>query len=278
MQNKDDVIEIDLQELVGLLIHWLWLLVLCGAVCGIAGLLICKLTITPMYESTTRIFILNRNNNSTTVSYSDLQTSTQLTKNYTPLIKSRDVLERVIEKCGLEQSYEGFASRVSVSTVGDTSLIAITVTDADPAMAQLLAKEVRILASEHIKDVMDIEAANLETEANLPTRPSSPSAKRWTMIGGLLGVFVCAAILVIQYLLDDTIKSAEDVERYLGLSTLAMIPVVEQNDKHKKKKSHSEHFDSEMVKAVDEENNANMDLVVQDLQVGSHSGDREGNK
>lgn len=276
MQNKDDVIEIDLQELVGLLIHWLWLLILCGAVCGIAGLLICKLMITPLYESTTRIFILNRNN-ATTVSYSDLQTSTQLTKNYTPLIKSRDVLEKVIEKCGLNETYESFAGRVSVATVGDTSLIAITVTDPDPAMAQLLAKEVRILASEHIKDVMDIEAANLETEANLPSKPSSPSAKRWTLIGGLLGLFVCAAILVIQYLLDDTIKSAEDVERYLGISTLAMIPVVEQNDKHKKKKSHSEHFDSEMVKAVDEENNANMDLIVQDLQVGTNSGSREGN-
>lgn len=273
MQNKDDVIEIDLQELVGLLIHWLWLLILCGFVTAVAGFLICKLMITPMYESTTRIFILNKNNQAA-VSYSDLQTSTQLTKNYTPLIKSRDVLESVIEKCGLNTTYEGFASRVSVATVGDTSLIAITVTDPDPAMAQLLAKEVRILASEHIKQVMDIQAANLETEANLPTRPSSPSVKRWTMIGGLLGVFVCAAILVIQYLLDDTIKSAEDVERYLGLSTLAMIPIAETADKHKKKKSHSEHFDSEMVKAVDEENNANMDLVVQDLQVEKQEGDK----
>ncbi len=272
MQNKEDVIEIDLQELVGLLIHWLWLLILCGAVTGISGLLICKLLITPQYESTTRIFILNKNN-AATVSYSDLQTSTQLTKNYTPLIKSRDVLESVIEKCGLNETYESLARRVSVATVGDTSLIAITVTDPDPAMAQLLAKEVRILASDHIKAVMEIQAANLETEANLPTSPTSPNAKRWTLIGALLGVFVCAAILVIQYLLDDTIKSAEDVERYLGLSTLAMIPIAEQNDKHKKKKSHSEHYSSEMVKAVEEESNANMDLVVQDLKVDSKDGE-----
>lgn len=272
MQNKEDVIEIDLQELVGLLIHWLWLLILCGAVTGIAGLLICKLLITPQYESTTRIFILNKNN-AATVSYSDLQTSTQLTKNYTPLIKSRDVLESVIEKCGLNETYESLAKRVSVATVGDTSLIAITVTDPDPAMAQLLAKEVRILASDHIKAVMEIQAANLETEANLPTSPASPSAKRWTLIGALLGVFVCAAILVIQYLLDDSIKSAEDVERYLGLSTLAMIPIAEQNDKHKKKKSHSEHYSSEMVKAVEEESSANMDLVVQDLKVDGKNGE-----
>ncbi|MBR6478338.1 MAG: protein-tyrosine kinase [Lachnospiraceae bacterium] len=264
MQSKEDVIEIDLQELVGLLFHWLWLLILCGMVTGITGFLICKLTVTPQYESTTRIFILNRANDQN-LSYSDLQTSNQLTKNYAPLIKSRDVLEKVIQTCGLAESYESFASRVKVGTVNDTNLIAITVTDADPAMAQLLAKEVRIEASAHIKSVMEVQAANLETEANLPTRPSGPSARKWAMIGGLLGVFACAAILVIQYLLDDSIKSAEDVERYLGLSTLAMIPVAGQSEKHKKRKESHEHFDKEMVKAVDEEN-SNMDIVVQDIK------------
>ena len=265
MQSKDDVIEIDLQELFMLLFHWLWLLILCGVVTATIGFAWCKLTVTPWYESTTRIFILNRANEST-VSYSDLQTSNQLTKNYTPLIKSRDVLEKVIETCGLTESYESLAGRVKVATVGDTNLISITVTDSDPAMAQLLAKEVRIEASDHIKKVMEVQAANLETEANLPKRPSGPSAKKWGMIGGLLGVFVCAAILVIQYLLDDSIKSAEDIEKYLGLSTLAMIPIVDKDEKHKKKKEKShEHFDSDMVKAVDEEA-ANMDLVVQDLK------------
>ena len=265
MQSKDDVIEIDLQELVGLLIHWLWLLILCGLVAGTVGFIACKMMVTPWYESTTRVYVLNRNSEQN-VSYSDLQVSTQLTKNYVPLIKSRDVMEKVIATCGLEESFESLSGRVKVATVSDTNLISITVTDADPAMAQLLAKEVRIEASEHIVNVMKVDAVNLETEANLPTRPSGPSAKKWGMIGALLGVFVVAAILVIQYLLDDTIKSAEDVERYLGLSTLAMIPIAEQTDKHKKKSGSREHFDSEMMKAADEENDS-MDVVVQDLKI-----------
>lgn len=264
MQNKDDVIEIDLQELVGLLIHWLWLLALCGIATGLAGFLICKLTITPTYESTTRIFILNKANEQN-VTYSDLQTSSQLTKNYTQLIKSRDVMEKVIQTLDLGGSPEGLASRVKVNAVNDTNLIAITVSDPDPVMAQKIAIEVRKEASIHIEEVTEIQAANLETEANLPKKPSGPSKKKWAMIGALLGVFACAAILIIQYLLDDSIKSAEDVERYLGLSTLAMIPIAEQNDRHKKKKGSHEHFDSEMVKAVDEDH-ADMDLVVQDLK------------
>ncbi|MBO4290487.1 MAG: protein-tyrosine kinase [Lachnospiraceae bacterium] len=267
MQNKDDVIEIDLQELFGLLFHWLWLLILCGIVAGLTGLIVCKLFVTPQYESTTRIFILNKNN-SATVSYSDLQTSTQLTKNYTPLIKSRDVLESVIATCGLDETFEKFSLRVKVAPVGDTSLIAITVTDPDPAMAQLLAKEIRIVASDHIKQVMEIQAANLETEANLPTKPAGPSAKKWALVGTMLGVFACAGVLIIQFLLDDTIKSAEDVERYLGLSTLAMIPVIDQNEKNKKKKGHAghEHYGTETSRESDEEV-SDMEVVVQDLRV-----------
>lgn len=264
MQNKDDVIEIDLQEIFSLLLHWIWLIVLCAVVAGAAGFLYCKLMVTPLYESTTRIFILNKNSNST-VSYSDFQTSNQLTKNYTPLIKSRDVLESVIATCGLNKTYESFQGKVKVETVGDTNLIAITVTDPDPAMAQLLAKEVRIAASEHIKQVMEIQAANLETEANLPTKPSSPKPKKWGMVGAVVGAAACIAFLVIQFLLDDTIKSAEDVEKYLGLSTLGMIPIIEQNDG--KKKKHTEYVDPGMVKAVEDDNTADMDIVVQELKV-----------
>ncbi len=269
MQNKEDVIEIDLQELVMLLIHWLWLLVACGLVCGVIGFLVCKLTVTPWYESTTRVFVLTRSNQQT-LTNSDLQMSNTLTKNCTPLIKSRAVMEKVIETCGLNDSPESLASRIKVAAVNDSNLISITVTDADPAMAQLIAKEVREEARKHIVSVTDIEAVNNETEANLPTHPSGPSAKKWGMIGALLGVFVCAAIIVIRYLLDDSIKSAEDVERYLGLSTLAMIPVAETNEKHKKKSSREhEHISSEMVKAVEED--AANDLVVQDL----HSNEGE---
>ncbi len=264
MQDKDDVIEIDLQELFLLLLRWLWLIVICGVAAALVGLMICIFLVTPQYQSTTRIFILNRNGE-TAISYTDLQMSTTLTKNYAPLIKSRDVLESVIATCGLDEKYEQLNGRVDVETVGDTSLIAITVTDPDPAMAQLIAKEIRIAASDHIKEVMDVQAANLETEANYPEKPSSPSKMKWTLVGGLLGVFVCCAIIIIQFLLDDTIKSAEDVEKYLGLSTLAMIPIVEQGDKDKKKKGHGGHYEAGSSRGTEDET-SDMDIVVQDLK------------
>ena len=238
MQNmqEEDVVEIDLQEIFMLVIHWLWLIVLCGIVTGILGFVISYFVITPQYESTTKVYILNKQNTNT-LTYSDVQLGTQLTKDYAQLIKSRTVLEKVIETCTLDESYGGFNSRVKVETLSDTRIIAITVTDTDPLRAQLLANEIRKVASEHIKNVMDIQAVNVAEEANLPEAPSSPNILKWTAIGLLLGAFLCLAIIVVRFLLDDTIKTSDDVERYLELSTLAMIPVIEGTQDKKKGRS-----------------------------------------
>ena len=226
MQNTDDVIEIDLKEIFGVLINKLWIIAICGIVAGIAGFCISNFAITPQYQSTTKVYILNKQNG-TNVTYNDLQMGTQLTKDYKVLITSRDVLEEVIENCQLNEKYGSLSARVTVESISDTRIIAITVEDPNPVNAQFLADEIRKVAAEHIKQVMDIEAVNVVEEANLPEHPASPSVMKWTALALMLGACLCAGIILLRYLLDDTVKTSEDVEKYLGLSTLAMIPIME---------------------------------------------------
>ena len=245
MENREDIIEIDLQELFGIVLHHLWLIILSGIVTGTIGFCVSFFLLTPQYESTTKIYILTRQN-SNTVTYSDMQLGTQLTKDYTELIKTRDVLERVIINCGLQESYEKFTDRVKVSAISDTRIVSITVRDADPAVAQQLAGEICKAAAEHIKNVTDIEAVNVAEEANLPLRPADPSIPKWTVIGALLGMLLAGGIVVLRFLLDDTVKTSEDVERYLGLSTLAMIPVIDEEKSQNGKKSKKKHRSPEV--------------------------------
>lgn len=234
--NTEDVMEIDLKEVFGVLLHRAWMIILCGILAGVIGFLISNFLLTPMYQSTTKVYILNKQENST-LTYSDVQLGTQLTKDYQELIKSRYVLEQVIDAYSLSDNYEAFSDKVSVTTPTDTRIISITVEDASPVMAQRLADEIRTVASEHIKNVMDIQAVNTAEEANLPVEPSSPSVMKWTVIAAAIGIFISAGIILVFFLLDDTIKTADDVEKYLELSTLALIPVAEGAKKDKKKKS-----------------------------------------
>lgn len=231
MQNveNNDVVEIDLMEIFGLMLHRLWLIILCAVAAGAVGYAVSRFVLTEEFESTTRIYVLNRQNDDT-LTYTDVQLGTQLTKDFREIIKSRYVLEQVIDICGLAESSGSLASRVSVDTQTDTRIVTITVTDTDPARAQYIANELREAAAERIKNVMDIQAVNVVDEANLPTVPSAPSVTKWTAIGFLLGAFLCMAVVLIQFLLDDTIKTSDDIEKYLGLSTLGMIPMREEKE------------------------------------------------
>lgn len=228
MENND-VVEIDLMEIFGLMLHRLWLIVLCAVAAGAVAYAVSRFVLTEQFESTTRIYVLNRQNDDT-LTYSDVQLGTQLTKDFAQIIRSRYVLEQVIGVCGLEDTSAMLASRISVDTQSDTRIITITVTDKDPAMAQYIADELREASAERIMNVMDIQAVNVVDEANLPTSPSAPSVPKWTAIGFLLGAFLCMAVVLVQFLLDDTIKTSDDIEKYLGLSTLGMIPMREEKE------------------------------------------------
>lgn len=237
MENRteNDEIEIDLLEVFSILLSKLWLILSAGLFMALVCFAVSKFLLTPTYESTTKIYILNKTDNSS-VTYSDVQMGTQLTKDYAELINSRYVLEEVIQKLSLPMEYKELLKKVSVTTPSDTRIVSITVTDTDPVQAMNIANCIREAASDHIQNVMDIEAVNVVETANMPTEKAGPSVMKWTLIGGMLGVLILCAIILVQYLLDDTIKSSEDVEKYLGLSTLALIPVSEDASTGKKKK------------------------------------------
>lgn len=225
-RRDTDTIEIDLLELVGVLLRRIWLIIGIGLFVAMAAFAVSRYLIAPTYESTTKIYILNKNEN-TTVTYTDVQLGSQLTKDYRELIGSRYVLEEVIQNLGLDLEYKGLQKKVSVSTPEDTRVIYITVKDNDPVTAMNIANSVREAASRHIENVMDIDAVNVVETANMPTEKASPSCMRWAVIGGVLGCLAVCAVVLVRFLLDDKIKSSEDVEKYMGLSTLGLIPVRE---------------------------------------------------
>ena len=187
-QNNRDEIEIDLLELLHILLGRWWLILGIGFLAAVIGLMISSFVLTPVYESTTKIYILNKNETAS-VTYSDVQMGTQLTKDYAELINSRYVLEEVIQKLALdEMEYDELLNKVSVETPTDTRIVSVTVEDTDPVQAMHIANCIREVAGEHIQNVMDIEAVNVVETANMPTDKAGPNMRVWTVGGGGMGV------------------------------------------------------------------------------------------
>ena len=226
--NRDDVIEIDLVELLGVILHNLWIIIVSGVIVAAVALLVSYFVITPKYESVTKIYVISKTN-ADTMTYSDLQAGSTLTKDYKELVKSRPVLEEVIAETGIDVELKGLEEQITVEVPTDTRIVSITVEDKDPYEARIIADSVRIAASKHIREVMDTEAVNVVEEASLPIEKSSPSILKNTAIGYAVGLFLAIAIVIINYIMDDTIKTPDDVEKFLGVSVLGSIPYSEND-------------------------------------------------
>ncbi len=241
-QVQSEEIEIDLVELIGLIINKLWIIVICAGLAGAIAFVLSEYVITPQYISTTKMYIINRQSNET-LTYSDLQTGTQLTKDYQELVTSRPVLEEVRKELSLTMDNKALKSKITVSVPTDTRIVTITVQDSSPELAQAIADAIRNSASSHISAVMNTEAVNVVEYADLPLDPSSPKIVKNTVIGGAIGAFISMAFIIIIYIMDDTVKNPDDVEHYLKVSVLGSIPYEEENEEsdgpvaEKKKKS-----------------------------------------
>lgn len=232
--REDGEVTIDLLELFTVLLGKAHIILLAGIFTALLALVGTKMLITPKYQSVTKVYVLSKQEGAASVTYSDLQTGTQLVKDYMELVTSRPVLEQTISVLNLDMEPDELKEKISTETSGDTRIFSISVVDEDPKQARDIANAVREAVSIQITEVMDADAVNTVEEGNLPQKPASPSLKKNALLGGMLGVIIAAGIFVLIFLLDDTIKTPADVERYLELNVLASIPIAEGENKSRR--------------------------------------------
>ena len=135
--------------------------------------------------------------------------------------------ERVIEELNLPYSYSQLNGMVSVTNTESQRILHIKVVSTSPDEAKLLADTYARVAQEFIAEKMDMNRPNIFEEALKPTAPSSPNKTRNIVFGFLLGGLLAASIVVIQFLMDDRIRTEEDISRYVNLPVLGLMPDTE---------------------------------------------------
>lgn len=223
--KSQDEMEIDLIEIISVLLSRIWLILLVGVLFAGATGIYCKFIMTPIYTSTTQLCILSNTTNIS--SLSDLAIGTQLTQDYIVVTQSRPVVEQVIENLELDMTYEELLAVTSVDNPTDTRILSISVTNPDPTLAKQIVDQYAQVSRKRIAELMDINEPGIIEEGHVAEKKTKPTTTRNAMIAGILGILLASAIVIIRYMLDDTIKSSEDIERYLGLNTLGILPIEE---------------------------------------------------
>ncbi len=226
-QMNKDTININLKELTYMLIHYLWLILIVGILGAAVMWSVSSYVIKPVYVSSAKVYVINRQDENK-ITYSDLQTGTQLTKDYMILIKSRPVIEKVIQKLNLLLTYEELSELIEVNIPLDTRILEISVKNGDPTMAKNIADAIAEVSAEQMVNVMELEKVNIVEQGNLPDQPDGPHIRTNTFLGAAVGTLLTALMIIVSSYMNDSIKTSEDIERYLSLTILGTIPLEEE--------------------------------------------------
>ena len=183
-EADEEEISVNIAELIHVLCSKIHIIVLSAILTALVAFLATKLFMTPVYTSVTKLYVMTKNGeNSSSATYTELQSGSMLTKDYMEMVKSRPVLEKVISELNLDMEPEDLEEMITTETPTETRIMSIYVQSTSPKQAKQIADAVRNAVSVQIKQIMNVDSVNTVEEANLPMYPSSPSTKKNMLMG-----------------------------------------------------------------------------------------------
>lgn len=223
--NEEDVI--DLAVLFRALLQKWWLIGICAFLGGVAALGMTMGFIAPKFQSQATLYILSKTTSVT--SLADIQLGSALTADFEAIATSKPVIDGAIAQLAEQENKtftrEEISGMLEVSNTPGTRMLVIKATSTSPTDACIVANAIAGVTANQMAAIMKSDPPTTVEFAEAATEPVSPSKTKNTLMGILLGLVLSCGVIVVQSLLNDNIKSEEDVEKYLGLNTLVVVPV-----------------------------------------------------
>lgn len=223
IQQEDTI---DLLELFWVLVNRWKIILLTMLITAMLAGVYYLVGVKPSYQADASIFITN---NESVITVSDLQLSSELTEDYAKIIKSRNVLKQVIKELDLNLDYRELSKLVSVTNPDNSHIITITVTCGDVELCRDIANSLMNIGLDRIYQVVgSSEPTVIDYSEAEAVDEITPALTKYLAIGLLLGLIVACGLICVRYMTDTTLKTEDDLKRYLDIPVLSVVPYYEE--------------------------------------------------
>lgn len=224
--------EIDLKEIIGVFWEKKVTIILLMAIFMVIGFIYSSFFVVPKYSaSTTLVLAQSSSKEDGTITTNDITLNSKLISTYSGLLESSKVTRQVISNLGIDDSEASIKNNVSVSAETGTDIIKITVKNTDPEKAADIANEMAVVFAEEVKRLYGMDNINTLDVAEPNEDPSNVNLTKTIIIFGVIGAVIGVGYVFVLFMLDNSIKSSEDIEKAMGITVLANIPVYEADTK-----------------------------------------------
>lgn len=221
--------EINLEELLKFFISKIKFIALATVIFLVLGFVYVNFILTPMYHSSTTLILVgsSENQNSTTTQ-NDINLNKNLISTYSEIVKSRTVLQQVIDKLNLDEDTTTLSKKISVSSVENTEIIKIQVSDKNNKIAKDIASTTADVFMKEVKNIYNLTNVSVIDKASLENVPYNINIVKQLLISGAIGFVLSSGIVFLIFYFDTTIKSSKDIEEKLGLPVIGNITLIDK--------------------------------------------------
>ena len=213
---------IDFTELLLFFLNKLWIIVLITCVCGAGAYFYSRFTTVPLYKSTAKIYLMDKNSDK--INSANINVASSTVEDSMKLIKEEVLVSEALQNLALDISYSSVSPYITVTNESDSLIINVSVSNADPKIACAIVNELCDVSTEKIKNIIGIDQVNVFSYGKEATAPSNLAYSSTALKAALVGFALTCAVLFVIFYFDDKIKSPADIEHYLGLTVLGTIP------------------------------------------------------
>lgn len=250
--------ELNLKELLNYYLKKLPIIVAITLLFLILGYVYIEKIQIPMYHGTTTIILVEKQDEdvSSDVTSNELLINEKLVATYSQIVKSRRVLDQVIDDLKLKDTVNELAERIEVTSVSETSIIKITVSDRSNKRAVRIVNEIADVFKNEVTEIYNLENVSVVDEAIVEDSPYNVNVIKQMLIFALVGIVLSCGIIFVMFYFDNTIKSKNEIEDKLKLAVLGEIPTAKKLTKGKIKLKRKKKISNEDIRAKDIENKA----------------------
>lgn len=219
--------ELDLKELFTIFWERKAQIILIILVFAIIGVAYSYFLVEPDYKATTKLVLTQNSENSKdgSITQADVTLNSKLVSTYGEIIKTDNILKTVVSNINNpEITIEDIKENVTVKSVKDTELLEITVKNSNPNYAAQIANEIAKVFCERVVDIYSISNTYVLDRAEPSAIPYNINHIKDVMIFAFIGVIISVIYVLISNMLDNTVKTEQDIEKIGGLLVLTTIP------------------------------------------------------
>ena len=221
---------LDIMQLARVVLRKWFLVAIAGVVAAVIGFVYSSYFITPLYSANSTMLVDLRNSVHDDLSSEQVNVAEKYVATFAYIMKTNTVLDPIINELGLKESVSSLASKINIYTLEDTLLIRVSIKHPDPKLAIKIVKAIGQTAPEVINQritsgyITEIEAPSVTVN------PVTPNVARYTVMGGVVGIFAVVIIIVAISLLNNKIKSVDELQETVNLPLLGVIPSLQKKN------------------------------------------------